>query len=98
MTTTPRPNVPVPDRPPWLPWSAFPFQSRFAEIDGKAIHYVDAGSGPALLFVSAGQWVLHLQGRDPAPARAIPLPGARLPGQRSVTARRRLRPERLRGC
>src|SRR5689334_2368780 len=43
-------------RPPWLPWSAFPFKSRFAVIDSKRIHYIDEGSGPALLFVSAGQW------------------------------------------
>lgn len=44
------------DRPQWLPWSAFPFLIRFADIDGKRIHYVDEGSGPALLLVSAGQW------------------------------------------
>lgn len=44
------------DRPHWLPWSAFPFQTRFAGIAGKRIHYIDEGSGPALLFVSAGQW------------------------------------------
>ncbi len=44
------------DRPGWLPWSAFPFQSRFAEFAGKRVHYIDEGSGPALLFVSAGQW------------------------------------------
>jgi len=44
------------DRPRWLPWSAFPFQSRFAEIAGQRVHYIDEGSGPALLFVSAGQW------------------------------------------
>ena len=43
-------------RPRWLPRSAFPFQIRFADIDGKRIHYVDEGSGPALLLVSAGQW------------------------------------------
>ena len=51
MTTTP-----VPTRPEWLPWSAFPFHSRFRDIEGKRIHYLDEGSGPALLFVSAGQW------------------------------------------
>ena len=51
MTTTP-----VPARPDWLPWSAFPFHSRFRDIEGKRIHYLDEGSGPALLFVSAGQW------------------------------------------
>jgi len=61
---------PIPDRPHWLPWSAFPFQCRFAEIGGQPIHYIDEGSGPALLFVSAGQWsfmfrdvIVHLRGR-----------------------------------
>jgi pimeloyl-ACP methyl ester carboxylesterase len=44
------------DRPHWLPWSAFPFQIRFADVGGMRIHYVDEGSGPALLLVSAGQW------------------------------------------
>ena len=47
---------PLPARPHWLPWSAFPFQCRFAEIAGQPVHYIDEGSGPALLFVSAGQW------------------------------------------
>jgi haloalkane dehalogenase len=46
----------VPARPDWLPRSVFPFQLRLASIDGKPIHYVDEGSGPALLLVSAGQW------------------------------------------
>jgi haloalkane dehalogenase len=45
-----------PDRPRWLPWSVFPFQLRFTDIDGKRVHYIDEGSGPALLLVSAGQW------------------------------------------
>ncbi len=59
-----------PDRPPWLPWSAFPFQTHFADIGGKWIHYIDDGSGPALLLVSAGQWsfmfrdvILRLRGQ-----------------------------------
>jgi haloalkane dehalogenase len=56
MATTPRSLRPATSRPEWLPWSAFPFQSRFRDIDGKRIHYLDEGSGPALLFVSAGQW------------------------------------------
>jgi haloalkane dehalogenase len=46
----------TPARPHWLPRSVFPFQLRFASIDGTRIHYVDEGSGPALLLVSAGQW------------------------------------------
>ena len=45
-----------PARPHWLPRSVFPFQLRLASIDGTPIHYVDEGSGPALLLVSAGQW------------------------------------------
>jgi pimeloyl-ACP methyl ester carboxylesterase len=70
MTTTPQSWGTVPGRPPWLPWSTFPFQSRFASIGGKRVHYIDEGSGPALLFVSAGQWsfmfrdvILRLRGR-----------------------------------
>lgn len=58
------------DRPAWLPSTTFPFQSRFVSIKGKRIHYIDEGSGPALLFVSAGQWsfmfrdvILRLRGQ-----------------------------------
>jgi pimeloyl-ACP methyl ester carboxylesterase len=70
MATVPRSARPAGTRPDWLPWSAFPFQSRFGDIDGRRIHYIDEGSGPALLFVSAGQWsfmfrdvILRLRGR-----------------------------------
>ena len=70
MVTRPASSGPVPGRPQWLPWSVFPFQCRFADIGGKRIHYIDEGSGPALLFVSAGQWsfmfrdvISHLRGR-----------------------------------
>ena len=49
-------NPGEPDLPQWLPRSAFLFLIRFADIGGKRIHYVDEGSGPALLLVSAGQW------------------------------------------
>jgi pimeloyl-ACP methyl ester carboxylesterase len=44
------------ERPRWLPWSAFPFQLRFVDLHETRIHYIDEGSGPTLLFVSAGQW------------------------------------------
>jgi pimeloyl-ACP methyl ester carboxylesterase len=46
----------LPARPAWLPQPAFPFQSRFVEIEAKRVHYIDEGAGPALLLVSAGQW------------------------------------------
>jgi haloalkane dehalogenase len=42
------------ERPAWLPQSEFPFESRYVDLDGHRIHYVDEGSGPVLLFVVAG--------------------------------------------
>ncbi len=33
-------------RPQWLDERLYPFQSRFVEIEGNRIHYVDEGSGP----------------------------------------------------
>lgn len=41
-------------RPAWLPHHQFPFTSRFVDVDGHTVHYVDEGSGPTLLFVHAG--------------------------------------------
>jgi pimeloyl-ACP methyl ester carboxylesterase len=45
-----------PERPAWLPADSFPFQSRYIDVGRQRIHYIDEGSGPALLFVSAGFW------------------------------------------
>ncbi|HZZ83882.1 MAG TPA: alpha/beta fold hydrolase [Anaeromyxobacteraceae bacterium] len=38
-------------RPTWLPKSLFPFESRFLEVAGCRIHYVDEGHGPPLLLL-----------------------------------------------
>lgn len=38
-------------RPGWVDEELFPFESRFVEIDGHSVHYVDEGSGPTLLFL-----------------------------------------------
>lgn len=38
-------------RPAWVDDDLFPFESRFIEIDGHSVHYVDEGSGPTLLFL-----------------------------------------------
>src|SRR5262249_33213350 len=38
-------------RPTWLPESLFPFQSRFLDVAGCRIHYVDEGGGPPLLLL-----------------------------------------------
>ena len=39
------------ERPSWLPAALFPFQSRFLEIRGSRVHYVDEGEGPVLLLL-----------------------------------------------
>jgi haloalkane dehalogenase len=41
-------------RPPWLDEQLYPFQSRFVEVEGNRIHYIDEGSGPTLFFVHPG--------------------------------------------
>lgn len=39
------------ERPAWVDDQLFPFESRFIDIDGHHVHYVDEGSGPTLLFL-----------------------------------------------
>jgi haloalkane dehalogenase len=41
-------------RPPWLDARLYPFESRYVDIDGNRVHYVDEGTGPTLLFLHAG--------------------------------------------
>lgn len=41
----------VTERPAWVDDELFPFESRFVDIDGHTVHYVDEGSGPVLLFL-----------------------------------------------
>lgn len=38
-------------RPAWVDDRLFPFESRFIDIDGHTVHYVDEGSGPTLLLL-----------------------------------------------
>ncbi len=38
-------------RPDWVSNELYPFASRFVEIDGNSIHYVDEGEGPPILFM-----------------------------------------------
>ena len=38
-------------RPQWLAETLYPFQSRFVEVEGNRIHYIDEGGGPTLFFV-----------------------------------------------
>jgi haloalkane dehalogenase len=41
-------------RPTWLDEQLYPFQSRFVEVEGSRIHYIDEGAGTTLLFVHPG--------------------------------------------
>lgn len=41
----------VTERPGWVDDTLFPFESRFVELDGNVVHYVDEGSGPILLML-----------------------------------------------
>lgn len=38
-------------RPAWVDDDLFPFRSRFVEVDGHTVHYVDEGTGPVLLLL-----------------------------------------------
>ncbi|ANE83030.1 alpha/beta hydrolase [Mycobacterium adipatum] len=41
----------VRQRPDWVDDELFPFDSRFVDIGGHTVHYIDEGSGPTLLFL-----------------------------------------------
>ena len=38
-------------RPDWFDETLFPYESRFLDVDGARIHYVDEGEGPVLLML-----------------------------------------------
>jgi len=38
-------------RPPWVPNDLFPFESRYTDLAGSRVHYIDEGSGPTLLLL-----------------------------------------------
>ncbi len=38
-------------RPSWVDDELFPYESKFVELDGNTIHYVDEGEGPVLLLL-----------------------------------------------
>src|SRR5919107_5146609 len=49
--TMPTPNPSQPPRPSWLDERLYPFESRYADVGGARVHYVDEGSGPPLLLM-----------------------------------------------
>jgi haloalkane dehalogenase len=48
MTTS---DADAPARPAWVPSELYPFESRYADIAGSRVHYVDEGTGPPLLLL-----------------------------------------------
>lgn len=86
----------VAHRPTWVDDGLFPFESRFVDIDGHTVHYVDEGSGPTLLFLHGNPtWafvyrdvIAHL--RDEFRCIAVDYPGFGLssaaPGYRYLPA------------
>jgi len=50
-------HVLEPERPNWLNYELYPFESRYVEIERVRVHYVDEGRGPVLLFLpGAPNW------------------------------------------
>ena len=39
------------ERPSWVPDHLYPFQSRYMDVNGSRVHYIDEGEGPPLLFL-----------------------------------------------
>jgi haloalkane dehalogenase len=39
------------ERPTWIPQDLYPFDDRYADVDGATVHYVDEGNGPPLLLL-----------------------------------------------
>ncbi|WP_419807695.1 hypothetical protein [Sphingomonas sp.] len=39
------------DDPSWLDRAIFPFTSRFVNVDGNRVHYIDEGTRPTLLLL-----------------------------------------------
>jgi haloalkane dehalogenase len=39
-------------RPEWVPDDLYPFEDRWADVDGNLVHYLDEGSGPVLLLLN----------------------------------------------
>jgi haloalkane dehalogenase len=58
-------------RPSWLDARLYPFESRYVEIEGSRVHFVDEGTGPTLLFLHAApawsfiyrNFIVELRGR-----------------------------------
>lgn len=39
------------ETPPWVPEDLYPFESRYLDVEGCRVHYIDEGTGPTLLLL-----------------------------------------------
>src|SRR5262249_40259372 len=75
-------------RPPWVDAELYPFESRFIELDGNSVHYVDEGSGPILLMLHGNPtWSFEYRDVIDSLRGSVPLHCARLSGIRAVPRR-----------
>lgn len=65
-----------PERPDWVPTDLYPFEDRWAEIDGNLVHYVDAAI--------ADWWATQAPTPGNAPRAKVPKP----PSKRKPPARK----------
>src|SRR3954469_25676246 len=69
------------ERPSWVDGELYPYEDRWAELDGHAVHYVDEGDGPPLLMLHGNPtWSFTWRGvidglRDSHRCIAVDLPG-----------------------
>jgi len=69
------------ERPSWVDAELYPFEDRWAELDGHGLHYVDEGAGPPLLMLHGNPtWSFTWRGvieglRDRYRCIAVDLPG-----------------------
>jgi haloalkane dehalogenase len=74
------------ERPGWVDGELYPYEDRWAEVDGCHVHYVDEGSGPPLLMVHGNPtWSFTWRGvidrvRNRFRCIAVDLPGFGLSG------------------
>ena len=89
-----------PARPDWVPGDLYPFQDRWADIDGNLVHYIDEGSGPSLLLLNGNpSWsfgwrdvVLGLRHRFRCIAPDYPGFGLSRASERTTSGLGRIRP------
>ena len=88
-----------PRRPAWVPGDLYPFEDRWADIEGNLVHYVDEGDGPPLLLLNGNpSWsfgwrdvILRLRGTFRCLAPDYPGFGLSVPGPGHDLVRRHSR-------